>query len=131
MTREMQEALVDLRATRANFSAEKRRLTANLGRHDRAIVDWQNKAEMAISKGRDDLAKAALRERSHHESEKVNLEQTILQLDTDVEKINHDTAVLEDKLEYAKVRRDALVLRGRAVKSRIRVKRQLESHDVD
>src|SRR5881392_3443689 len=60
---EMEETLVDIRATAARSIADIKEMQRAVGRLDELKVDWTGKAKLALSKGRDDLAKAALAER--------------------------------------------------------------------
>src|SRR3982750_4655121 len=60
---EMEETLVDVRATAARSIADIKEMRRAVGRLDELQAGWTGKAELALSKGRDDLAKAALGER--------------------------------------------------------------------
>src|SRR6476646_12265710 len=60
---EMEETLVDIRATAARSIADIKEMRRAVGRLDELEADWTGKAQLALSKGRDDLAKAALVER--------------------------------------------------------------------
>src|SRR3954452_11174650 len=60
---EMEETLVDVRATAARSIADIKEMRRAASRLDELHADWTGKAELALSKGRDDLAKAALVER--------------------------------------------------------------------
>src|SRR4029078_12018830 len=62
---EMEETLVELRATAARSIADIKEMRRAVSRLDELQADWTAKAELALSKGRDDLAKAALIERQN------------------------------------------------------------------
>ena len=128
ITQEMQDTLVEVRSASARHLADERQLEKQL-RHIRAeSAGWQRKAELAIDKGRDDLAKAALREKSYVDEAQTQAEKDLVNIDVTLEKLRSDTETLEEKLRQAKARQKALILRGQTAKSRIKVKRQL--HDV-
>lgn len=127
ITREMEETLVDVRTQSANHIASRKRIEVRVSHLDAESRHWDRRAELAIDKGRDDLAKAALRE-------KRAIDETVNQLGADldtidelVDKLKADSKALEDKLEYARTRRKALLMRGQTAQSRLKVKRQLHN----
>ena len=128
ITQEMQDTLVEVRSASARHLADKRHIEKQL-RHIRAeSMGWERKAELAIDKGRDDLAKAALKEKSFVDQAQAQAEADLINIEATLEKLQADTANLEEKLRQAKARQKALILRGQTAKSRIKVQRQL--HDV-
>jgi len=128
ITLEMHETLVDIRATSARHIADKKKIEKKISFSRNESRNWQEKAELAVSKGRDDLAKAALKEKSRSEESAVMLESEFTQLGDAISKLKGDSVQLEEKLEIARTRQKALILRGQTAKSRIKVKKQL--HDV-
>src|ERR1043165_4990809 len=57
---EMEDTLVETRTAAARSIADRKELSRRVAELDTAVADWQRKAELAVSRGRDDLAKAAL-----------------------------------------------------------------------
>jgi len=131
MIQEMEDTLVEVRSAAARAIADKkanrRKLTAI---HDE-VGDWEKKAELAISKGRDDLAKAALRERNAAESIAAGLADELNQVDDGLEHLNGDISRLQEKLADAKARQKALLLRHETGNQRLRVREQLHKGKVD
>ena len=128
ITREMQATLVDVRAASARYISDKKKIQEQIDSAKRHALSWDRKAALAISKDRDDLAKAALAERLRHDNIVSALEQEYTQVGDSLSKLKRDADELEQKLSLAKARQKALILRGQTVKSRLKVKRQL--HDV-
>jgi phage shock protein A len=126
---EMEETLVEVRTQSAKLIADKKELNRRVERLHREATDWESKAEIALSKGREDLARAALKEKSGAEEANIVLETDLEVIDINLEKLSGDIGLLQQKLGDAKTRQKALIVRGRTAQSRMGVKRQL--HDVD
>lgn len=129
ITREMQATLVDVRAASARYIADKKKIKEQIDASKRQVLSWEQKAALAISKDRDDLAKAAIQERLRHDNIVEALEVEYKQVGDSLAKLKRDADELAQKLALAKTRQKALILRGQTAKSRLQVKRQL--HDVN
>ena len=84
---------------------------------------------MALSKEREDLARAALKEKTVTTEAATAIEVELEQVDINLDKLSGDIGQLQQKLLDAKTRQKALIIRSKTAKSRIGVRRQL--HDVD
>jgi phage shock protein A len=91
------------------------------------VADWQAKAELALSKEREDLARAALIERQKAADQAAAVAADITHLDEHVSKLQDEVAQLQDKLADAKARQKAMLMRQKTVSSRLDVKRTLDS----
>jgi phage shock protein A len=129
ITQEMQATLVEVRAASVRYIADKKEITERLEFSERESTSWQNKAELAVTKGRDDLAKAALQEKARHDDIVEALNTEVVQVRDAIGKLKTDADQLEAKLRLARTREKALILRGQTARSRLKVKRQL--HDVN
>ena len=127
ITQEMEETLVEVRSSSARFLADKKHIVKKLKAMKREVHGWEAKAELAISRGREDLAKAALRERTRFDSAVTNLEGDLIHVDIAIDKLRGDAQQLETKLEAARVRQKALIIRGQTARSRMKVKRQIHN----
>lgn len=128
---EMEETLVEVRSTSARAIADKKELTRRHGWLAEETSEWERKAEVAINKGRDDLAKGALAERNRAEEAQFGIERELAVLDETLGKLSEDVATLQDKIKDAKTRQSAIVLRGQAAQTRLGVRRQLSEHNID
>ncbi len=122
---EMEDTLVEVRTSAARTIADQKDITRKLKRLTAAQADWEAKAELAISKGREDLAKAALIEKSkvaemeqHLSEELEHLQQSISHHDDDVQK-------LEGKLREARAKKAALNARHSTATNKLRVRKNL------
>ena len=126
---EMEETLVEVRTRSARLIADKKDLGRRIGRLQSEAADWDSRAEMALSKEREDLARAALKEKTVTEEAATAIEVELEQVDINLEKLSGDISQLQQKLVDAKTRQKALIIRSKTATSRIDVRRQL--HDVD
>ena len=111
MIQEMEDTLVEVRSAAARSIADKKDLNRKLEALDREKNDWDAKAELAMRKGREDLAKAALVEKSRVAQAIDVLKEDYVAVDEGLTKLNEDIARLEAKLEDAKARQKALLAR--------------------
>ncbi|WP_440053554.1 phage shock protein PspA [Pseudoalteromonas sp. T1lg65] len=128
---EMEDTLVEVRSTSAKTLAEKKELGRRLDQLKAQSDDWQAKAELALSKEREDLARAALIEKQKASEDVAALEKELEHVDTHIEKLQQEVSTLQDKLADAKARQKAIVLRQRSAESRLEVKKALDSSKVD
>ncbi|MDG1733083.1 MAG: phage shock protein PspA [Thalassotalea sp.] len=128
---EMEDTLVEVRSTSAKTLADKKDLTRQVTRLTKDVDTWQQKAELALSKGRDDLARGALVEKTKCEEAANSLAEELLHFDDHIAKLQNEITQLQEKLADAKARQKAIVLRGKTASSRLKVKTKLDSSKVD
>jgi len=131
MIQEMEDTLVEVRSAAARSIADKKDLNRKLESLDRELTDWNGKAELAMRKGREDLAKAALVEKSRVAKAAEVLKQDYLAVDEGLGKLNGDIAKLEAKLEDAKVRQKALLARHKTANSRLAARKKIHDYKID
>jgi phage shock protein A len=108
---EMEETLVEVRASAAKTIADGKDMRRTLSRLDELQSSWTEKAELALSKGREDLAKAALLERQKAADMAEGLKEEIAVLDETLKAYEADIAKLQSKLREARVRQNAIAHR--------------------
>lgn len=128
---EMEETLVEVRTQSAKLIADKKEIARRSERLQKEADEWERKAEIALSKGREDLARAALKEKTASHEAVEQLSQDSEQIEHNLQKLSNDIAQLQQKLTDAKQRQKALVVRGKTAQSRMGVKRQLHDVNVD
>jgi phage shock protein A len=131
MIQEMEDTLVEVRSAAARSIADKKDLNRKLGSLERELSAWDDKAELAIRKGREDLAKAALVEKSRVATAAEALKQDYLAVDEGLSKLNEDIARLEGKLEDAKGRQKALLARHKTASSRLAARKKIYDYKID
>jgi len=131
MIQEMEDTLVEVRSAAARTIAAKKEQRRKLAAIRAETQDWEAKAELAVSKGRDDLAKAALREKGSAERIATGLEEQLTQVDEGLGHLNEDISRLQAKLADAKARQKTLLSRHETGSQRLRVREQLHEVKVD
>lgn len=124
---EMEDTLVEVRSSSARTLADKKDVVRRIDRLKAEAEDWQAKAELALSKDREDLARQALIERQRCEDNVTMLEQDLNALDEQVNRLKDEIGQLQTKLEDAKARQKTILMRGKTASSRLNVKTKLDS----
>ena len=128
---EMEETLVEVRSSCARIIADKKEATRRLQRLRNEAGEWENKAKLAVSKSRDDLARAAIAEKAEVEEEAAATEAELDMLESHLDTLNDEIAQLQVKLDDAKAKQKALLLRANTAKSRYKMKSQLRKDNLE
>ncbi len=128
---EMEDTLVEVRSASAKTLANKKEITAQISKHESDASDWAAKAELALSKDRDDLARAALQEKKKCAEAAETLSRELTIVDEQISKLQDEIGQLQEKLADAKNRQKAIIMRQKTASSRLEVKRTLDSTKVD
>ncbi len=128
---EMEDTLVEVRSSAARAIADQKDVERKLGRLTEIEADWQRKAELAISKGREDLAKAALVEKSEAVETRKHLADEMGRLKEALGRYEGDIVKLEAKLREAKAKKAAIDARYKTATNHVRVKRNLHDNRID
>ena len=119
---EMEETLVEVRATAARSIADIKELRRAVTRFEEIQANWTEKAELALAKDRDDLAKAALLERQKATDMADGLCDEIIQLEQVLKGYEADIAKLQGKLREARARQNAIAARFESAVTRARAR---------
>ncbi len=128
---EMEDTLVEVRSSSARVLADRKTAARRLEQVQAEAESWEEKAKLAISKGREDLARAALQEKHAIEDEVASVAAELNATDEHISQLNEEVAKLQQKLTDAKAKQKALVMRSKTVESRIKVKRQMHREALD
>ena len=128
---EMEDTLVEVRSTSAKTLADKKEISRQATKYENDAEQWQEKAELALSKGRDDLARAALIEKSKCAENSASLIEELTHVDEHISKLQIEISQLQDKLADAKARKNAIAMREKTVSSRLKVKQKIDSDRVN
>ena len=128
---EMEDTLVEVRSSSVRVLAERKAAGRRLEQLEAEARAWEGKARLAIGKGREDLARAALQEKHEIEDEVDAVSRELAATDEHIERLNDEIAKLQAKLNDAKAKKKALFIRSQTVESRIKVRRQVNRDALD
>ncbi|HRW61583.1 MAG TPA: phage shock protein PspA [Defluviicoccus sp.] len=128
---EMEETLVEVRATAARGIAEKKDVERRLARLQEAQAEWERKAEVALRRDREDLSKAALIEKARLGETVKALSQERDALTTALAQGEADIAKLEAKLRDAKTRQKTMEARHETASNRLKARKQVYDSRAD
>jgi phage shock protein A len=123
---EMEETLVEVRASAARTIADQKEMRRAIIRAEQAQNDWAEKAELALSKGREDLARAALTERAKARTFVEQTQGEVAALDDNLALNEADIAKLEAKLREARARQNGLLNRIESATQRSKMREMLK-----
>ena len=129
MIQEMEDTLVEIKASCASAMATKSRVTRALDDVQARVEDWDNKARLAVSKGREDLAREALAEKRVFADEIERLQKEIGQLEAIVAKYQGDIGQLEEKLANARKKHQMLLQRHTQAQKRFKAQSVIRRND--
>ena len=125
---EMEETLVEVRASAARSIADSKEMRRAIIRLDELQASWTEKAELALSKDREDLARAALGERQKAADMAGGLREEIAVIEQTLKAYEADIAKLQGKLREARARQNAIATRIESAVTRARTSEMLNGN---
>lgn len=119
---EMEETLVEVRASAARTIADQKEMRRHLAKLHGLQASWTEKAELALSKDREDLAKAALVERQKAADMADQLQAELQVLDDALRASEEDIMKLQNKLRDARTKQNAIATRLESATNRVRMR---------
>jgi len=111
MIQEMEDTLVEIKASCAAAMAASKRTQRQMDEVVSRIRNWEDKAGLAVSKGRDDLAREALLERRRYADRAYSFEKELQEMNALIQQYQEDIKQLEEKLRSAREKQRFLVQR--------------------
>lgn len=125
MIQEMEDTLIEIKASCASVMANKTSLARTLDAAKSRADDWDAKARLAISKDRDDLAREALNEKRRYLTEIDQFENEANQIDQVIEQYKKDIEQLESKLGTAREKHKTLIVRHTQAQKRTKAQKSI------
>ena len=128
---EMEDCLVEVRSAAARSMADKKEYERDIVALEASRLDWANKAELAVEKGREDLARGALAAKQRADREIESRRLALKAIEEIGAKRSDDLEKLQAKLDEAKTKLRALIVRREAAEHRIQMRSRIEVNKVD
>jgi phage shock protein A len=128
---EMEETLVEVRASAARTIADQKEMHRHTVKLDKLQADWGEKAQLALSKDREDLARAALVEKKRAGDMADQLKQEIAVLDDALRAYEQDIAKLQNRLREARSRQTQIAARLESAENRVKLRTLMTNERVD
>ncbi len=128
---EMEETLVEVRASAARTIADQKEMNRHCMKLDRLQADWSEKAQLALSKDREDLARAALVEKKKAGDMADQLKSEIAVLDDALRAYEEDIAKLQHRLREARSRQTAIAARLESAENRVKLRTLMSTERTD
>lgn len=131
MIQEMEDTLIEVRTGAARAMADKKEMEREIAHFETVASEWDAKAELAIDKGREDLARGALQAKQKATSEIEARKAGLAAAEEAFEKRSVDLEKLQAKLDEAKAKHRSLMMRREAAEHRIRTRSRTYDSRVD
>lgn len=128
---EMEETLVEVRASAARTIADQKEMHRHTVKLDKLQADWGEKAQLALSKDREDLARAALVERKKAADMSEQLKAEISVLDDSLRAYEEDIHKLQSRLREARSRQSQIAARLESAENRVKLRSLMTTERVD
>ncbi len=123
---EREDTLVEVRSTAVQWLARKKELQRLAETQGAEALDWEGKAELALSKDREDLARGALAAKARAQARASEARRELHQVDEALSKLDADIGKLRTKLVEARQRQKATHLRTETHQSRLKARQQID-----
>ncbi len=131
MIQEMEDTLVEIRSSAAKCIADRKETGRHIAYLESEREEWARRAELAIRRDREDLARAALSEKQAIEDKTATLNQELEVLDSHLDKFTDDISMLQNKLDDAKTRQRSIVIRHKTATSQLSARKHIHSDRID
>ncbi len=129
MIQEMEDTLIEVKSQCAGVIADQKKVERSLKDADGYVTEWEDKAKLAVNKGRDDLAKAALNEKRRYTRKVDFMTEELARTKELVETFRSDITQLEEKLNDAREKQRSIIQRRAAAMARHEAQTRIRSID--
>ncbi len=128
---EMEDTLIEVRSRAARAIADRKEVERKKAEFEKRARDWESKAELAISKGRDDLARGAIAAKRQANDMIELLDQELAAISQTMNNTGEDLEKLQGKLKEAKAKQRSMEMRHVNANNSVRINRQVHDGRID
>lgn len=125
MLQEMEETLVELKSSCAGIMADRKKAERNQAMLLQQVQKWQSRAELAVTKEKEDLAREALIEKNLYQKRADHIEEDMHQFDTMIKQAQEDITQLEGKIATAREKQQLLIKRHIRADQKLRTQKEI------
>jgi len=125
MIHEMEDTLTEVKSAAAEVVADRIRLTRMVASENARKQDWSEKAELAMRKGREDLAREALEQKLESQKKEEHLQKRLQEVEVLVKQYHSDISRLEEKMASARNRQKMLIANHQSAVNRKKVEEKI------
>jgi len=114
---DMNQDLIRMRQAVAQAIASQKRVERQADQASKSAEEWKGRAQLALQKGNEDLAREALQRRKTYQSSAEQLQEQLQQQTTVIDKLKRDMRALESKISEARSKKDMMIARARSAKA--------------
>jgi phage shock protein A len=129
MIQEMEDTLVEIKASCAGVMATRKKAERQLDQIQSRAKYWENNAELAVNRNRDDLAREALVEKRRFTGMENPVEKQLMEHNGLIEQYQEDIRQLEERLRTAREKRQGLAQRHLRAKRKKRTQEEIRRMD--
>jgi phage shock protein A len=129
LLQDMENQLIQVKTQVAAAIADEQRLKERWQQNEQQSAEWQRKAELAVQKGQDDLAKEALSRRNTFQQTAVGFKEQYEDQARQVEQLKDALDKLEGKIQEARTKKDLLIARHRRAKAETQIQETMARVD--
>jgi phage shock protein A len=131
MIQEMEDTLVEIRSAAAKCIADSKENKRHIEFIEQETAEWDRRAELALRRDREDLARAALAEKQALDGQAEKLKHEGDVLANQLDKFNADITQLQSKLNDAKVRQRSILVRHKTATSQLAARKHIHNDRID
>lgn len=129
MINEMEDTLIEIKAACAEVVGNMKNIERQMAAAEDRANCWEEKARLAVDKGRDDLAREALSQKRKYNNRVEILENELVEFNLLIDQYKDEMRQLEEKLKFARKKEKILIQRHIHANNKRRAQEEMRRFD--